>query len=142
MAKVVASRKEANKQKKQVTKLANAQSNQLSALALETAKLRLKVKSIETACGTPRIWKSIRGDNRSQGLSVEYEAFVRSILATGCSARQARDNNLLTAHFLLPAKEAEHLCSQVPDIPWFARQREALGLEALVYAFLALGSAP
>ena len=29
---------------------------------------------------------------------------------------------------------------QVPDIAWFARQREALGLEATVYAFMAVGS--
>jgi hypothetical protein len=65
---------------------------------------------------------------------------VRSILATGCSARQARDNILLTSHYLLPTLEAEHLCDEVPDLPWFSRQREALGLEASVYAFIALGN--
>ena len=31
------------------------------------------------------------------------------------------------------------LCNQVPDIDWFARQREALGLEASVYAYRAVG---
>ena len=63
---------------------------------------------------------------------------MRSILATRCSARQARDNILLTSHFLLPTLEAEHLCDEVPDLPWFYRQREALDLEASVYAFIAL----
>ena len=73
---------------------------------------------------------------------------------------------LLTTHFLLPAAtvpsfltqtlclnctyatfdptyvrcvQAVPLCEQVPQIAWYATQREALGLETAVYAFLAVG---
>jgi len=84
-------------------------------------------------------------------------------MACGCSARQARDNMLLNAQFMLPATlvspnpnvptpiqvilnpylchlpKADEFCNQVPDITWFARQREAMGLEAMVYAFMAVG---
>ena len=45
----------------------------------------------------------IRYSNRRKGLSLQFEAFVRSVLACGCSARQARDTILLTMQFLLPA---------------------------------------
>jgi hypothetical protein len=36
-------------------------------------------------------------------MTLQFEAHVRSVLACGCSARQARDNMLLNARFLLPA---------------------------------------
>ncbi len=78
-------------------------------------------------------------------------------------ARQDRDTILLTMGFLLPAAsviphipytflalptyllsftsqpKAVPLCGEVPKIFWFARQREAVGLEASLYAFLAVG---
>ncbi len=31
------------------------------------------------------------------------------------------------------------MCDQVPKVAWYSTQREALGLEASVYAFLAVG---
>ncbi len=62
------------------------------------------------------------------------------MLACGCSARQARDTILLTAGFLLPAAVVVPLCEEVPTARWFVNQREALGLEAAVYAFMAVGS--
>lgn len=53
MAKIVASRKVANQQKKQANKKVKVQSLQLAENAKEKAKLRLKVKNLVTACGTP-----------------------------------------------------------------------------------------
>jgi hypothetical protein len=50
-----------------------------------------------------RVVTEIRNSDRWKGLSLEFEAFVRSVLACECSARQARDTILLTAQFLLPA---------------------------------------
>ena len=47
---------------------------------------------------------------------------------------------MLTVAFLLPAALAVPLCDEVPKIRWFAKQREALGLEAAVYAFMAVGA--
>ncbi len=87
-----------------------------------------------------RVVTNIRHADRKKGLSLEFEAFVRSVLACGCSARQARDTILLTAGFLLPAALAVPLCAEVLQPRWFVNQREALGLEAAVYAFMALGS--
>ncbi len=34
------------------------------------------------------------------------------------------------------------MSAQVPRVAWFARQREALGLESMLYAYIALGSVP
>jgi hypothetical protein len=89
---------------------------------------------------TTRVVTNIRHADRRKGLSLEFEAFVRSVLACGCSARQARDTILLTAGFLLPAALAVPLCEEVPTARWFVNQREALGLEATVYAFMAVGA--
>ena len=33
------------------------------------------------------------------------------------------------------------MSAQVPRVAWFARQREALGLESMLYAYIALGLA-
>ena len=106
---------------------------------------------------------NFRHPDRRKGLTLEFEAFVRSVMACGCSARQARDTILLTVGFILPAalviphtpltflafstylfsftpqSKAVPLCGEVPKIDWFARQREAVGLEASLYAFLAVG---
>jgi hypothetical protein len=73
------------------------------------------------------------------GLSQEFEAFARSVLACGCSGRQARNTILLTVGFLLPAALAVPLCDEMPLVRWFVTQREALGIEAAVYAFMAVG---
>ncbi len=62
------------------------------------------------------------------------------MLACSCSARQAWDTILLTAGFLLPGAVAVPLCEEVPTARWFVNQREALGLEAAVYAFMAVGT--
>jgi len=34
------------------------------------------------------------------------------------------------------------MSAQVPKVDWFARQREALGLESMLYAYIAIGAAP
>jgi hypothetical protein len=81
----------------------------------------------------------IRHADRKKGMSLEFEAFVRSVLACGCSGRQARDTILLTVGFLLPAALAVPLSEEVPTVRWFVNQREALGLEAAVYDFMVVG---
>ena len=71
-------------------------------------------------------------------MSRAYEDYVRSCMATGCSARHIRDIQLLTFGFLLDVNEGTKLKGQVPEINWFAQQREAMGLVSYVYAFLAV----
>ena len=34
------------------------------------------------------------------------------------------------------------MSAQVPRVAWFARQREALGLESMLYAYIAIGETP
>ena len=104
---------------------------------------------------TTRSVTHVRHQDRRKGLTLEFEAFVRSVLACGCSARQARDTILLTVGFILPAAlvilDTTFTCLaprtyllSVSSPPfdwfdWFARQREAVGLEASLYAFMAVG---
>ena len=67
---------------------------------------------------------------------MQFEEHVRTLMATGATARAVRDGVLLNAgHFLSPS-EAAIYCSQVPKITWFTTQREALGLESYVYTFM------
>jgi hypothetical protein len=47
-------------------------------------------------------------DRKSAPLTSEFDSFARSVLATGCSARQARDNMLLTLQYLLPPSTVSH----------------------------------
>ncbi len=102
-------------------------------------------------------------NRKSAALTTEFDAFARSVLASGCSARHARDNLLLTLQFLLPQpmvtptvplacsnslfliitvfhfRQGALMSAQVSRVAWFARQREALGLESMLYAYIALG---
>jgi hypothetical protein len=71
-------------------------------------------------------------------MSRAYEDYVRSCMATGCSARHIRDIQLLTFRFLVDVNEGTKLKGQVPEISWFAQQREAMGLASYVYSFIAL----
>ena len=63
-------------------------------------------------------------------MSRAYEDYVRSCMATGCSARHCRDIQLLTFGFLVDVNEGSKLTGQVPKINWFAQQREAMGLRS------------
>jgi hypothetical protein len=105
-------------------------------------------------------------NRKSAALTPEFEAFARSVLATGCSGRHAQDNLRLTLQYLLPQSvvaptgpfasstipchnlaflticKGAQMSAQVPKVDWFARQREALGLESMLYAYIAIGAAP
>ena len=71
-------------------------------------------------------------------MSRAYEDYIRSCMATGCSARHIRDIQLLTFGFLVDVNEGSKLIKQVPKINWYAQQREAMGLTSYVYAFIAV----
>jgi hypothetical protein len=47
-------------------------------------------------------------DRKIAPLTPEFDSFARSVLATGCLARQARDNMLLTLQYLLPLPTVSH----------------------------------
>jgi hypothetical protein len=71
-----------------------------------------------------------------KGLSREFEDYSRSCMATGCSARHIRDIFLLTTDFLMGPDAAQKLKDEAPEVAWFARQREAMGLGTYVHSFL------
>ncbi len=89
-----------------------------------------------------------QGSQLCHGLRMFCQASARQH-AVECALSVANSfGNTLTVTFpILYLKRSQPLfpktnefCLQVPDITWFARQREALGLEATVYAFMAVGS--
>jgi hypothetical protein len=79
---------------------------------------------------------TIKHAQMSKGLSREFEDYSRSCMATGCSARHIRDIFLLTSDFLMGPDAAPKLKDEVPEVEWFARQREAMGLATYVHSFL------
>ena len=70
--------------------------------------------------------------------SANFERQVRSLLASGCSARAARDQLLQSAWAFLRPDSAEAYANVVPNLRWFQGQREALGNEAWLYSMVEL----
>ena len=71
-----------------------------------------------------------------KGMSREFEEYVRSCMATGCSARHNRDILRFTIDFILGLDEGSKLKAQVPKLNWFRLQREAMGLQSYVYVLI------
>ncbi len=68
--------------------------------------------------------------------SLAFEHQVRSLLATGSSARAAREQLLQSAREFLRPETAQAYELQVPSLRWFQGQREALGNEAWLYGMI------
>ncbi len=82
--------------------------------------------------GTIRKFRwDVRGKQRNKGINMEFEQHVRCALATGATARQVQDMQLVDAGFSLEAEEATIFASSLPQMRWFQEQREGLGLELL-----------
>jgi hypothetical protein len=71
-----------------------------------------------------------------KGMSRGFEEYVRSCMATGCSARHNRDILRFTIDFILGLDEGAKLKAQVPKLNWFRLQREAMGLQSYVYTLI------
>jgi hypothetical protein len=78
----------------------------------------------------------VRNEAVKKGMTREFEDYIRSCMATGCSARHNRDILLQSANYFLGVEEGPKFNAQVPKITWFSLQREAMGLTAYVYSFL------
>ena len=61
--------------------------------------------------------------------SVAFERMVRSLLASGSSARGAREHLLQSARDFLRPESADAYAMMVPNLRWFQGQREGLGNE-------------
>ena len=71
---------------------------------------------------------AVRHAGRNRGMTPEFEAHARNMMATGGSARQVRDNLVLNADHFLDPSESERYKRDVPTERWFSLQREALGV--------------
>ena len=72
---------------------------------------------------------AVRHSGRNRGMTPQFEAHVRTLMATGGSARQVRDNLVLNAgHFLEECASMKYK-RDIPTERWFSLQREALGVE-------------
>ncbi len=60
---------------------------------------------------------------------------VASTVPLACS------NSLFLILTVFHFRQGTLMSAQVPRVAWFARQREALGLESMLYAYIALGLA-
>lgn len=83
-----------------------------------------------------RLSRLITGTGKGRGKSLEFEFAARTILATGCSARAARDQLLVTGQLFLHSSKYEIFANQIPSERWFRYQRKGLGYEAWLYSML------
>ncbi len=70
--------------------------------------------------------------------SAAFEHQVRSLLASGCSARATREQLLQSARMFLRPDAAAAYANVVPNLRWFQAHREALGNEAWLYSMVEL----
>jgi hypothetical protein len=64
-------------------------------------------------------------------MTAQFEGHVRTMMATGGSGRQVRDNLVLCASHFLDADDSKEYIRDVPTERWFSLQREALGVSSL-----------
>jgi hypothetical protein len=86
-------------------------------------------------------WQVRGGTQRNKGIMRQFEEHVRCALATGATARQVQDMQLVDSNFFLPPEEAAAFCAALPQIRWFQSQREGLGLESYLYGFMRIAAA-
>ncbi len=72
---------------------------------------------------------------------MQFEQHVRCALATGATARQVQDMQLVDASYFLIPTEAAIFSSTLPKMRWFQAQREGLGLESYLYSFMRIAGA-
>lgn len=103
-------------------------------------ELRVEIAEMEenNRMENDRLSALLRGCGRGRGKSPQFEFAARVILATGCSARAARENILVGARLFLPASKYDTFEAEVPGERWFRLQRKGLGYEAWLHAMIRL----
>ncbi len=71
---------------------------------------------------------SVRHGPKNRGMTPQFEGHVRTMMATGGSGRQVRDNLALCAHHFLGGEAGKEYIDDIPTERWFLLQREALGV--------------
>jgi hypothetical protein len=106
--------------------------------------LRRKLELLEDLqrCEAERVDRLITGTGKGRGKSPEFQFAARTILATGSSARAAKDTILVAAKLFLPTHKYDQFEQDVPSERWFRYQRtsKGLGYEAWLYSMLRVAS--
>jgi hypothetical protein len=76
---------------------------------------------------------SVRHGPKNRGMTPQFEGHVRTMMATGGSGRQVRDNLALCAHHFLGDEAGKEYIDDIPTERWFLLQREALGVCYLTF---------
>ncbi len=71
---------------------------------------------------------AVRHSGMNRGMTPQFEAHVRTLMATGGSARQVRDNLALNAGHFLEESASIKYKRNIHTERWFSLQREALGV--------------
>ena len=82
-----------------------------------------------------RLWE-VKHTQLNKGMSAQFEERVRCLMAAGTTSRQTREGLILNAAQFLVEDELEDYRSQIPRVEWFAKQREAVGVESYLYTFM------
>jgi hypothetical protein len=117
-----AEKKESNRKRRKVE-------NQLRFVQRKKIHLQEQLAEVQhVVAEMPFKCVEVRHPGRNRGMTAGFEAHVRSMMATGGSARQVRDTLVLNAtHFLETATSAKYT-RDIPTERWFSLQREALGV--------------
>jgi hypothetical protein len=117
-----AEKKESNRKRRKVE-------NQLRFVQRKKIHLQEQLAEVQhVVAEMPLKCVDVRHPGENRGMTAGFEAHVRSMMATGGSARQVRDNLVLNAtHFLETAASAKYT-RDIPTERWFSLQREALGV--------------
>ena len=99
-------------------------------------RVQLVMALEEKRLETERLARLLRGSGKGRGKSPEFEFAARTILASGCSARSAKDNILVAANLFLSRAHYIQFEEEVPSDRWFRSQRKGLGYEAWLYSML------
>jgi hypothetical protein len=120
-----AEKKESNMKRRKVDEKLRIMGNQKQKLIARLEEVEQVVE-----CPHKRVIL-VRHPGRNRGMTPEFEAHARNMMATGGSARQVRDNLVLNAdHFLDPSDSLQYK-RDVPTERWFSLQREALGVSMI-----------
>jgi hypothetical protein len=103
-----AAQQQARKLKVKVAKMRDKEPN---SLGLETHE------ESDSDGGTVQKWKwDVRGMQRNKGITMQFEEHVRCALATGATARQVQDMQLLDAGYFLEPEQARTFACTLPQM--------------------------
>jgi len=101
------------------------------------AELEELMKELEVAAESHVI--RTRTSKHGRPYSDEFEDHCRFLMATGISAKSCRDQMILNRNFML--KDDAKKDFVIPELDWFKKLRESVGLHSWMYAMIRIAGA-